>query len=251
LRINNPVALPLLCELVLQHVSPERLSLAQCVELATARAAPVAELGLTWAQKKPVPDEAALLTIMGIGKAETPIVRQRGTEWVLGVLAASAAARPEHLRELIDSHHADVRERALWLFEKTPRFRDNTLLWAALSESPYDDVRAFLIGHLKEREGSFEQNTLRHLWVTMLLAVHRGGRAKRAALNQVAERVVRRPEEAGSLLPLLGIALRSVRAPERRTALSAVARAAFKAPGLRAAIARDLPELALETEVVC
>jgi hypothetical protein len=48
-------------------------------------------------------------------------------------------------------------------------------------------------------------------------------------------------------LPLLGLALRSVRAPERRSALAAVARAAFQEPTLRAAIARDLPEISLES----
>ncbi len=106
-----------------------------------------------------------------------------------------------------------------------------------------------LVRHLVEREGTLAPETLRHVWATALLAIHRGGRAKRGALNQIADRLARRPDEAEALLPLLAIALRSVRAPERRTALAAVARAAFREPRLRAAVARSLPELKLGGEV--
>ena len=88
------------------------------------------------------------------------------------------------------------------------------------------------------------------MWATTLLAVHRGGRAKRAALNQIADRIMRAVQaEAEALLPLLAIALRSVRAPEQRTALAAVARAAIREPALRGAVARALPELKLSGEV--
>jgi heme exporter protein D len=123
------------------------------------------------------------------------------------------------------------------------------VLWAALSESPYDDARGFLVRHLGERVGTFGPETLRHVWATSLLAVHRGGRAKRAVVNQVGARIAERPAEAESLLPLLAVALRSVRAPERRTALAAVARAALREPRLKGAIARALPELKLAGEV--
>ncbi len=247
LTIENPVALPLLCELVEKYVLPQRLTLGQTLELACSRAAPVAELGLRWAQKKPVEGEAGIAAITVLARAGAQRVRQEGIDWVLGLIEKTPAAKPEHLRELLDARHADVRSRALIVFHKVPRFQDSTLLWAALSESPYEDVRAFLVKHLGERESTFEADTLRQLWVTILLAVHRGGRAKRAALTQVAERVARRPAEAASLLPLLGLALRSVRAPERRTALAAVTRAAFREPRLREAIAHALPELRLES----
>jgi len=247
LRIDNATALPLICELVVKHLLPARLTLAQCVELACARPAPVAEVGLRWARQKPIVGEAGLLAVIALARAESPRTREEAITWVAGLLESMEAARDEHVRELLDARYADVRALGLALFVRAPRFRDSTLLWAALSESPYDDVRAFLVRHLKEREGTFAPETLRHVWVTILLAVHRGGKSKRSALRQIAERVARRPADAGALLPLLGLALRSVRAPERRNALAAVARAAFLEPALRAAIARDLPELALES----
>ena len=247
LRIDNATALPLLCELVVKHLLPERLTLAQCVDLACARPAPVAEVGLRWVKQKPLRTEADLVTVVGLHRAESERTREAAIDWVTGLLEASATAPDLLARDLLDARHADVRERALALFLRAPRYRDSTVLWAALVESPYDDVRAFLVKHLKERESTLAPDTLRHLWVTILLGVHRGGKSKRAALRQIAERVARRPADAAALLPLLGLALRSVRAPERRSALAAVARAAFQEPTLRAAIARDLPEISLES----
>jgi hypothetical protein len=248
LAIENPLALPLLCEMVIKAVSPDRLTLAQCVGLACARAAPVAELGLAWARKKPVSDAEGIAAALGVIRAGVPHVRAEGTAWVAELLARPFAA-PEHVRTLLDARFAEPRAAAFALIEGDGRFRESTVLWGALAESPYADARAFLVRHLGARLKSFAPETLRQVWATSLLAVHRGGRAKRGALNQIADRIAERPAEAEVLLPLLAIALRSVRAPERRTALAAVARAAVREPALRGAIARALPELKLLGEV--
>ncbi|APR88034.1 hypothetical protein A7982_13383 [Minicystis rosea] len=250
LKIENPSAIPLLCELVEKTVRPERLSLAQTVALASAQAAPVAELGLRWTKQKPVSDEAALTTVLGLARAGAPQVRAEAIAWVTEILAKATFAKPEHVRDLLDARFADVRAQGLALVEKDARFSTSIVLWGALSESPYDDARAFLVKHLRERERSFGPEALRGLWATTLLAVHRGGRAKRTALNQIAARVAHHPSEAESLLPLLGIALRSVRAPERRTAIAAVASAVAREPAIGRAVARLLPELKIEREAV-
>ena len=47
-------ALATICQAMNQRVSPERLSLEQCVALACARATPVAKLGLSWLRGRPV-----------------------------------------------------------------------------------------------------------------------------------------------------------------------------------------------------
>lgn len=250
LRIDNPTALPLLCDLVAKTVSPERLSLSQCIELACAKPAPVAELGLRWAKQKPVNDEAALVIALGVARAGAPKTREEGVAWVAGIIEKASFARPEHVRELLDGRFADVRARALAFVDADARFRESTVLWAALAESPYDDVRTVLVKHLRDREGTFGPETLRRVWITTLLAVHRGGRAKRTALLQIAARIAKKPAEADELLPLLGIALRSVRAPERRTAIAAIASAAVRDPSLTRAIARALPDLTIERGAV-
>ncbi len=245
LSLKNPAVLPLVCELVAKHVAPNRLTLAQCVELGLSQLAPVGELGLDWARAKTVRAAVDLGEIVRFGAAPTAVVREKAAPWILGLLASSPFANEVHARELLDSPHADARAAVLPLLSGESKFKDSTVLWASLAESPYDDTRAFLVKHLEERQKSLVPEALTHLWATTLLSVHRGGRAKRASLAQVASRVARRPGDAESLLPLLAITLRSVRVPERRAALAAVVVAATRTPSLKEAIARKMPELVL------
>jgi hypothetical protein len=248
LKIENLFALPVLCDLAVKHIKPDQLSLAQAITLARTKFAPVAELGLLWLLEKRAESEEDLLRMLSLANAEVPGVRQQAIDFVLQELTASHLFKPEHLRELLDSKYADVRERALALMWTEPKTRESVVLWGALSESPYDDVRAQLLGRLKEFEPRFSPDTLRAVWATALLNIHRGGRAKRLVVNQVANRILSSPPEAGALVPLLGIALRSVRAPERRGALAALARAALRRPELRALLGQKLPELKLLDE---
>jgi hypothetical protein len=242
LEMENPVALPILCELMAKRVSPARLTVAECVKLARAQAAPVAALGLAWLrEKRSVP----LGDVVGLGDAPVPTVRTEAVAWLIDRIREAPDARPEHLRELIDARHADTRQRALETMAKEPRFRDQKTLWAALPESPYDDVRAQLVAHLEERRTLLPAGSLKHVWVTALLAVHRGGKAKPGVARQIARRIVEDPAQAPELLPLLGIALRSLRQPEKRAALAALVRAAETRPALRAQVTAGLPELSI------
>ncbi|MEZ4300021.1 MAG: hypothetical protein R3B70_34045 [Polyangiaceae bacterium] len=251
LTVESPAALDTVCELFAKHVSPARLSLADCVALGCQRPAPIAELGLAWARKKKLTTEADLVTLLAFSKAECARVRAEAAEWVTRELSNSLATKPEHVRDLIDSKHSDVRGAALGLLTGDARFRDAPLLWSALCESPYDDVRTFLVRHVELRGSAAKPGSMRAVWAAVLLGIQRGSRTKRWALSQVARAVAREPEKADDLLPLLGIALRSVRPPERRAAVAAVAAAASRAPALLEAIARKLPEVRIEsTEAV-
>jgi hypothetical protein len=247
LKIENLQALPIICDLLARQVSPDRLSLEQCVELAMNKAAPVAELGLRWAMAKPIKGPAELKLILRLGNAGAPVVRGQAAAWIARLLREQPYAAPEHVRELLDARFPDAREAALALLDDS-RFAASTMLFGALAESPYDDVRARLVSHLEQATRGLGPEALLRVWATSLLAVHRGGKAKQRVTNQIAERVVQAPAEADQLVPLLGIALRSIRASERRAALAAVSRAAFTTPVLRAAIARHLPELTLFPE---
>jgi hypothetical protein len=245
LAIENPVALPLLCGLVERHVAPSRLQVPQLVALACARPAPVAELGLRWLRERPPPGARELDALLPLRDAACAPVRAQAAGWLCELLGAAPDASPLQLRELLDARHPDVRARALALLAGSERFGGAVELWAALAESPYDDARTALVRRLRTAEEALPPDGLRHVWATSLLAVHRGGRAKRLAAAQVARRIVARPAEAGPLLPLLRILLRSVRAPERRTALAEIVRAATLRPSLRSALAASIPELDL------
>lgn len=250
LDVDNAYALPTLCKLVLKHVSPTRVSLAQCVQLVLAQAAPVAELGFEWLKSRTIRDAAEFDAVLAVRNAPATVVRAPAVRWLLGLFESSEHASAEHVRELIDSRFEDVRRCALESLETAGRFADEPMLWAALAESPYAESRAFLLAHLAMRASALDAGSLRHLWATVLLAVHKGSRTKQRAITQVARAITVEPERADELLPLLAVALRSVSAPERRGALSALARLVLAQPSLGRAVQAHIPELRLNSLAV-
>ncbi len=140
-------------------------------------------------------------------------------------------------------------------FRAESRARDDVVLWHRLMESPHDDVRLALAADLDARlkrsngEGATDlslamnPDRLRLLWASVLLNVRRGGRIKPGVIDQVADRLGRRPDEAEMLLPLLAVGLRSLRAPDRRAALAAVVRLVEHRPESAVLVQKSLPEL--------
>jgi hypothetical protein len=84
---------------------------------------------------------------------------------------------------------------------------------------------------------------IRFLWASVLLNIHRGGRSKPVVIKQVTERLRRHPDEAKDLLPMLGVALRSLRGPEFRGGLASVVQLLERRPDLEPAIRAAFPEL--------
>lgn len=244
--IDDPEVIATLATAIRAHVTPARADLAHCVRWATSSAAPIAEIGLAWAKEKRVEDAASLAIALPMLHAPIAAVRTAAIDWLAPLVIA--LAEPIAVRDLLDSRHDDTRARALEIVLASARLRDETMLWAALAESPYPDTRERLIAHLEVRAAALTPESVRHVWATTLLAVHRGSRAKRRALEQIATRAIAMPEEIDALLPLLAIALRSVREPERRAAIAALCRAALGSPSIAGSIARGLPELSISTE---
>lgn len=247
LNNNNLSILPVICELMMEHVHPERVTLEQCVDLAQARVAAVAELGLNWARSKPVRDEDTLRALLRLCNASVATVRSAAVEWIKSVLRQSTFLKSELVLDLADSAYAETRAAGLSLMAEF--YPEDTSLWAALAESPYPDVRSWLVLHLKMLQKVLHLETVQGVWTSSLLAIHSGSKAKRVVIRQITERIIQNADSADSLLPLLGVMLRSVRPPERRNALAALARCAFESPGLQSAIERRLPELKLFAEV--
>lgn len=251
LRVEHPDALRSLAERMRQLVTPARLTLAQCVAIARHDAYAPAVLGAAWLAEKSVTTREQLDVALGVLDATVDAARARALIWLTPLLASEGLSVDAHVRELLDSRHADVRAHAFELLRTTARFRDSIVLWAALAESPHADARAFLLDHLAKRRAALEdsllsEDSLQHVWATTLLDVSRGSRAKQRALTQLGERVASQPQQADLLLPLLVIALRSVRETERRGAVTALVRAALRVPELHAALAHHVPDLAIE-----
>jgi AmiR/NasT family two-component response regulator len=80
----------------------------------------------------------------------------------------------------------------------------------------------------------------------VLLGVHRGGWQKAKAVQQVAHAIVANPAQVETLLPVLAVAVRSVRGPEARAGLAAVVSLIEAQPQLADAVRRHLPEMKLE-----
>jgi hypothetical protein len=248
LAIENLDVVTAIATVIEKHVSPARLTLEQAVSLACAKTAPVARLGLAWARGKKIETDADLVAIAKITRAGVATVRDEGTQWAAAIVTSHPAARPEHLRDLADAPHADARAHALVAVAETPKLATPTL-WFALTESPYPDVRDVVIDNAKKWRDEAAPKTLRHVWTSAMLSVHRGATAKQRVPKQIAERIASHPAEAEELLPILRVALRSVRPAERGAALAALARVLTSNAELRALAQRLVPELTV-TELV-
>ena len=249
LRIHNPMVVEQLCAQVKKHVAPSRLSLEQCVELGQSEAAPVGELGLEWAKEK-LRTAEDLAVLLKLRNAPLERIRVAAMEFAVQRLVLEDSAKPLLVRELLDAKYVDVRTRAMALMDTDRRFGEALELWLAMSETPYPDVRTRFLSSLSQREASFELPTLKRVWATAILDVHRGSRTRRRVAKQVANRAVHDAAHSAELLPLLGHVLRSVRPAEQAAALAQLTRAATRDPKLREQISKELSELKFVGEEV-
>ncbi|MDX1947709.1 MAG: hypothetical protein SFU86_20095 [Pirellulaceae bacterium] len=255
LEAVNPQALEPLCELVVQRLDGGAVSFGQAVKLSASRPLPVARLGLSWLKTKQPASEAECRQLLSLAEAEAEPVRGEAIRWLREVLGASPHFEAGWILELLDSRHDDVRREAWGWFLAESRASGDVSLWQKLLESPYDDVRLPLVEYLeagtRHRElatldrSQFDPALVRFLWAAVLLNIHRGGRAKPRVVGQIVNRLARQPAEASQLLPILSVALRSIRGPEFRAGLAGVVQLLDRAPELASAVRLAFPELAL------
>jgi hypothetical protein len=251
----NPAALEVIVELMRHHVNAGGLTLEQVVRLTASRPLVLARLGLEWLKSHVPQDEAECRVMLSLTEAECEPLRSEIVRLVRERLTATPNFESSWLLEFLDSRHADVRGEGTAWFRAEPRARDDVKLWRCLLESPHDDVRLFLIAELEsrvagrdiERLASVDSGpeALRLLWASVLLNIHRGSRAKPKAVLQLVRWIERRPEDTDSLLPLLAVAMRSARLPERRAGLAAVAELVARRPETVSRVSATIPELKL------
>ena len=253
LMTPSATGLDAICALMAAHVDPQRVSFADVVRLAASRPVPVARLGARWLQAKTPQSEEECRTLLGLAEAQAAPVRVELAHHARILLSASAYFRPEWVLEYLDSRHQDVRtEGWVWLQEE-PRARDEVRLWPRLLESPYDDVRLKLVADLEHRVAKTPQSLterialepalVRFLWASVLLNIHRGNRHKPQVVGQIVRRIADRPDDAEELLPILSVALRSVRGPEWRAGLAGVVQVVLKRPELQTYVHTVFPAL--------
>lgn len=246
LQTKNDDALQRICDAFTKQVSGERLNLAQCVELASARPVPVSRLGQRYLQERAIATPADREQITQLANAKCPAVAAELTAWALGILGKEYAA--DQVIRFFDSAVSETRIAAWdWLLKDSPGLAD-AALWSRLAETPHDDLRLRVVDYL-QRETKLpgaDANKLENIWRSVLLGVHRGGRQKAKAVHQVARAIVENPASVESLVPVLAAAVRSVRGPEARAGLAAIVSIVEAQPQLADTIRRFLPELKLE-----
>jgi hypothetical protein len=251
LETQNMTALATICQAMNARVKPERLSVAQCVDLTCARATPVARLGLSWLKARLVSIEADRAAIARLSEAKCEAVGAEIAAYALSILGMPPAYQAHEVVAFFDSLNAQVRKGAWdWLGPQSPGYDDATL-WSRLLETPYDDVRLRLVEELHKRTqraggpAVLAHQDLTGVWTAVLLGIHRGGRSKLKALRQISQAIAEQPERAETLLPVLAVAIRSVRLPEARAGLASILSAVAARPELEAMLARYVPELRL------
>lgn len=232
-----------LSSLLERHLDPARISTADAIRLAAYRSRPVAALGLALLKTKRLA-KADAPALLALAQAESEAVRPELIAWLRTTLTNFGEVRPAWVLDFLDSKHADVRREGwAWLLESD--VRENTGVWHKLMESPYDDVRGPLIEVLTNVAEGANADTLRQLWATVLLNIQRGGRQKPGVVAQIVARITQHRKEAPQLLPLLAVAVRSLRGPEFRAGLTGVVALSETKPELRTLIQQQFPELVL------
>lgn len=238
--------LPVICQAMTKHVASARLDNSQLLLLANAEPVPVATLGFRMVQERHQQRPLASSDIVQLSRAKCSAMAGELTTWALKLLNSVADYSVDLVVEYFDSLVEPMRAAAMtWLEDSASCGHDDSVLWSRLIETPFDDVRLRLVDCLQRRTSlpDADSNSLNHLWCSVLLGVHRGGRAKLKAMQQIQAAILRDSGKAAQLLPVLSVAARSLRAPERRGAISALASLKNRNPELDAAIRSHLPEL--------
>jgi hypothetical protein len=251
----SPQTLDMLAELIAATLKPAQVTIRQAVHLAKQRQTALATLGFNLLKGKTPQTAEDCSALLELADTEAGKLRQEMVRWARGVLAGSPHFKTEWVLELLDSRHEEVREEGWAWLESDPRVSQDVHVWQRLLESPYDKVRLKLVEHLQAQRAPatagavvsavLEPEMERYLWASVLLNVARGARTKPAVIEGIVTRLQSRPEEAEQLLPLLSVALRSLRGPEFRAGLVGVVQFARRHPEALPLVGRLFPELKL------
>jgi hypothetical protein len=245
LETKDPSALAIVCEQFQRHVRKDRLDLTQCLKLATAKPTPVARLGLAFLRERPMASADDRSRLAQLGQAKCGATGGELAAWACGVVGTRETYNREVVIALLDCLTPEVRQGAWTWLAAAPPIPEDPVLWCRLLETPYEDLRLAIVDHLQHKSSlpGTSSGDLTPIWTSVLVGVHRGGRQKQKAIDQIARAILNNGNQTDELLPVLTVAVRSIRKPEMRAGLAALARIATQRPELEPLISRELPEL--------
>jgi hypothetical protein len=255
LEIKNPTVLETICRVMAAKVSGERLSLDDCLRLSTLEPTPIARMGFGYLKSRSInsPEDRARLTVLS--EAQCLAIAGDMAQWALPFVGEAKFYQRDNVLPFFDSLSLPIRRASwVWLLKDSDptnaQAYEDPVFWCRLLETPFDETRQQLIEVLDLRsERSFprpETKALTPIWCSVLAGVHRGGRQKLQAIHQMTRALEKDPEHAEELLPVLALALRSIRGPEMREALAAVARLTTADSALASAIQNHFPEVQMQ-----
>jgi hypothetical protein len=256
----NPDVLDIVCRLVMKTLTADNVSLREAMELACSRSVPLAELGMAWLESMQPHSDQDFQDLLLSLDAESEHIRPKLVDQVRRKLDRVASKRSQWILEYLDSRFPDVRDVGwTWLQERTEVARDYHL-WQRLIETPYDDLRLKVIEllqyesiptHSKAGQSMLidakrlSPEGIRFLWATALLNIHRGGKQKPGVVKAMIGRLHAHREEANDLLPILAVALRSIRTTEWQAGLAGIVTWIEKNPDVSDMVQAHFPELNL------
>lgn len=230
-------------DLLTRRLDPARVTFEDALRLAAHRSRPVAVLGFTILKTKPLSRSAAP-ALLSLTRSDCATLRPDISTWLRGTLTAFGSVEPAWILEFLDSRHADVRM-AGWAWFQVSMAKKQPELWHKLMESPYNDVRSRLTEALEAVLETTSTEDVLYLWASVLCSIHGGGRRKPGIVVRIVDRIARDPEQSSKLLPLLAVAVRSLRGPEFRTGLSGLVMLSETKPELAPMIRQRFPELTI------
>ncbi|WP_425616207.1 hypothetical protein NA78x_006146 [Anatilimnocola sp. NA78] len=250
LQAKDPSLLAALCDLMRQHFASQQQPFEVWLDLATSAAVPVARLGFDFVKEQFT--EGKRSSLMMLSQARCGALAKEITDWALPLLGDPAHYNRDAVTCFFDSLLPEMRAAAWdWLLQQG-KSNNDPVLFTRLCETPFDDVRLKLVDELQRRSSLpvSGPHDLRGVWASVLLGVQRGGRQKLKAATQLAAAIAKRDESSADLLPVLIVALRSIRPAEMRAGLAAVVQLLEQRPDLEEIITQQLPDLKLVAEVV-
>ncbi len=246
LATDNPDVQARICDKMREVVRPDRLNLGDCLELSIARQAPVAQLGFEFLKLRTLVRED-IPRLSQLAEAQCEALAGELAGFALGHLGQEDNYQNDSVIRFFDSLQANCRHSAWqWLTDAPANVQNDSQLWIRLLETPYDDLKLNLINWLERQSipGAGSDN-LSLIWRSVLLNIQRGSRQKLKALRQVSRALIEHPDKAEMLLPILGVAIRSVRTTEAGDGLAAVVSVIDRRPDLLEPVQAHLPELQL------
>jgi hypothetical protein len=237
------------CTKVMVHVLALDLDTDGLLQLTTAQPVLVAELGFQRLRQRHSEHPLTIEELTSLSCARCAALAGELTTWALMQLGSHETSCAGSIVRFFNASMECVRVAAVsWLESIASPGRNDPRLWSMLIESSYDDIRLRVVEWLDRQSRQSEEGleAMVHVWCSVILSDRQGSRTKLNAITAIQSAIVSTPAEAPALMPVLAVAVRSLRAPERRRAIAAIATLMVHGDSsVRENLRRFLPEVSL------